>query len=61
MKARNRNKSRRKERQEEAPQRQEEYNKLSINQKIEKLDNLLGENKGATKQRNKLKKQLNKH
>ncbi len=55
MKAKNRNKSRKEERQKESLQRQELYSKLSINQKIEKLDELLGKNLGSTKQRKKLK------
>lgn len=42
----------------EAKERQEKYDALSIVQKIEKLDDLLGVGLGAKKQREKLKKEL---
>ena len=42
----------------EAQERQELYNKLSIKEKLNKLDNKFGPNIGAKKQRTKLKKQL---
>jgi len=41
---------------EEAEKRQEIYNSLSIDEKIDKLNKKYGKNKGAKKQREKLKK-----
>ena len=41
-------------RQKEAQERQEEYNKLTPQQKIDRLDKKLGKGKGETKQRKKL-------
>ena len=49
---------RRNQRREAAEVRQEAHNKLSIEQKIAKLDKKLGNNQGAQKERKKLKEQL---
>lgn len=42
----------------EAQERQEAYDKLSIEEKVAKLDEKLGKNVGAKKQRDRLAKQL---
>ena len=42
----------------EAETRQEEYDKLTIQQKIDKLDKKLGKGIGAKRQRTKLEKKL---
>ena len=47
-------------RKEEAIRRQKEYDKLTIEQKIAKLDNKYGKGIGAKKEREKLKKKLEK-
>ena len=44
---------------EEAKKRQEEYDKLTPQEKIAKLDERFGKGVGATKQRAKLMKQIN--
>ena len=44
------------QRREEAEQRQKEYDKLTIDEKIKKLDDKLGQGVGAKKQRAKLLK-----
>ncbi len=49
---------RRRERREEAVARQEEYDKLSLPQRVAKLDVLLGKGVGAKKVRAKLAKQM---
>lgn len=46
------------QKQQEAKERQEQYNKLSISEKLKKLDSKLGKNKGAKKERTELMKQL---
>lgn len=42
----------------EAKERQEKYDKLTIEQKIDKLDMMFGKGLGATKERAKLQKKL---
>ena len=42
----------------EAEQRDEEYNKLSPEAKLSKLDNMFGKGKGAKKQRERLNKEI---
>ena len=44
----------------EAQERQAEYDSLTVEQKLKRLDDKLGKGKGAKKQRAKLKKQLQK-
>lgn len=50
--------SRKSERREEARARSEKWDKLSPEQKLQELDKRLGKDKGAKKQREKLKKIL---
>lgn len=56
MRRPNKGSARKEKRQEEAKERQEAYNKLSVSEKLAQLDKTFGKNKGASRQRARLNK-----